>query len=85
MFTAPAGFPKEVQHGVFYLDGHPSRYQPVQQGFTSVNRREPVFRIPFGNSRTRLFDPSRTCDFDPSLMSFYRLLFSNAIDTYYRS
>ena len=38
-----------VQHRVFYLDGHPSRYQ---QGLTSVNRREPVF--PFGDSRTFL-------------------------------
>ena len=36
-----------VQHGVFYFDGHPSRYQPRP---TSVNRREPVF--PFGDNRT---------------------------------
>ena len=32
-----------VQHSVFHLDGHPSRYQPRQQDLTSVNRREPVF------------------------------------------
>ena len=42
-----------------YPDGHPSRYQPLQQGLTSVNRREPVFPlvlaelgVGFGQSRS---------------------------------
>ena len=32
-----------VQHRVFYLGGHPSRYQPRPKGLTSVNIRKPVF------------------------------------------
>ena len=32
-----------VQKTAFYLDGHPSRYQPCPKGLTLVNRREPVF------------------------------------------
>ena len=32
-----------VQHRVFYLDG--PDINPVQQGLTSVNRREPVFSL----------------------------------------
>ena len=32
MSTTPAYPPKEVQHRVFYLDGHPSRYQPRTTG-----------------------------------------------------
>ena len=39
-----------VQHRVFYLDGTHSDINPVQQGLTSVNRREPVFH--FGDSQT---------------------------------
>ena len=34
-----------VQHGLFYLDDHPSRYQPRPKGLISVNRREPVFSV----------------------------------------
>ena len=32
MSTTPAYAPKEVQHRVFCLDGHPSRYQPRPKG-----------------------------------------------------
>ena len=47
-----------VRHRVFYLDGHPSRYQPLPTG---RNRREPVF--PFGDSRTTMFMYSHTTMF----------------------
>ena len=32
MFTTPAWLPKEYSTGYFYLDGHPSRYQPRPTG-----------------------------------------------------
>ena len=38
MSTTPALLPKEVQHRVFYLDGHLSRYQPCPTGLNFGER-----------------------------------------------
>ena len=50
MSTTPAWLPKKYSTGYFIpMVTHPD-INPVQQGLTSVNRREPVF--PFGDNRT---------------------------------
>ena len=50
MSTTPAWLPKQYSTGCFIpMVTHPD-INPVQQGLTSVNRREPVF--PFGDNRT---------------------------------
>ena len=40
-----------VQHGVFYLDGHPSRYQPRPRGL-NFGEQMGTDVFPIGDSRT---------------------------------
>ena len=42
VYYTPAWLPKEVQHRVFYLDGHPSRYQPRPIGLNLGEQTEMV-------------------------------------------
>ena len=42
-----------VQHRVFYLDGHPSRYQPRLKGL-NFGEQTGTGVFPFGDSRTSL-------------------------------
>ena len=71
------GFPKKYSTGYFiYMITHPD-INPVQQGFTAVNRWEPVF--PFGDSRTtkyRYINIGIECfssEFSNVYSSFFRL------------
>ena len=42
-----------VLHGVFYLDGHPSRYQPRPIGLNNFGEQTGTGFFSFGDSRTR--------------------------------
>ena len=43
---------RRVQHRVFYLDGHPSRYQPRPTGL-NCGEQTGTGVFPFGDSRTK--------------------------------
>ena len=48
-----------VQHRVFYLDGHPSRYQPRPTGL-NFGEQTGTGVFPFGDSIVTNYDDSRT-------------------------
>jgi len=54
---------RRVQHRVFYLDGHPSRYQPRPTGL-NFGEQTGTGVFPFGDSRTTVppyTDGSKDC------------------------